>query len=138
MAQISLVPQALVDGIWSSLTEGFEEAVRKTGGDITTGDLWQQARRGDAFLILAHDDDRLYGASLWRPEVWQSGTKFRCLALFGADMAGWIGDMRKMAQKVGKDCGAASLLAEGRDGWTRIFPKAKRLRVLYEEPIDVG
>jgi hypothetical protein len=117
------------------LTQGFQKALLKTGGDLSLGDLWQQARRGDAFLIIAHEEDRLYGASLWRPEVWQSGTKLRCLALYGTEMAGWIADMRTTAQKIAKDCGATTLLAEGREGWTKIFPNAKRLRVLYEETI---
>ena len=134
MPQISLVPQAAVDGIWSSVTQGFDRSVRKTGGDLTPGDLWQQCRRGDAFLILAHDE-KVLGASIWRPEIWQSGTKFRCMALYGTGISEWIEDMRLMAQKIGKDCGATSLLAEGREGWAKIFPNAKRLRVLYEEAI---
>jgi hypothetical protein len=133
--QVNLVPLAHVDTLWPLLSEGFQRALLKTGGDLTVGDLWQQARRGDAFLVLAIDDDRLYGASLWRPEVWQTGTKLRCLALYGSDMASWIGEMRAMAQKIAKDCGATSLLAEGRAGWAKIFPNARKLRVLYEETI---
>ena len=135
MPQISVVPAGAVDGVWSALADGLQRALLKTGVDLTLADLWQQARRGDAFLCVAHDEERLYGASLWRPETWQTGTKLRCLALYGTDMASWIGDMRATAQKIARDCGAASLIAEGRDGWTKIFPNAKRLRVLYEETI---
>jgi hypothetical protein len=134
MPQISLVPMAAVDGVWASLSEGFQRAVMETGGDLIVGELWQQARRGEAFLILAHDD-KVLGASLWRPEVWQTGTKLRCLALFGTGMGAWIVPMRETAQKIAKDCGATSLVAEGREGWARIFPNARKLRVLYEETI---
>lgn len=133
--QVSLIPAAQVDGLWSMLTQGFQKALMKTGGDLSLADLWQQARRGDAFLIIAHEEDRLYGASLWRPEVWQTGTKLRCLAVYGVEMSSWKSDMRAMARKIAKDCGATSFIAEGREGWTRIFPNAKRLRVLYEEKI---
>jgi hypothetical protein len=43
--------------------------------------------------------------------------------------------MRETATRIAKDCGATSFIADGREGWAKIFPNAKRLRVLYEETI---
>ncbi len=135
MLQTRLWATAQVDAIWPTLSEGFSRAVMATGGDITAGDLWQGCRRGDSFLLVAHDETKVFGASIWRPETWQTGAKLRCLGLYGEEMPLWIEDMKSLATKIAKDCGATSLLAEGRDGWTRIFPKAKRLRILYEETL---
>lgn len=133
--QVSVVPVLHIDQFWPSLREGFHRSVMKTGGDLTTGDLWVACRSGSAFLIVAHDGDEIRGASIWRPETWQSGKKMRCLALYGAGMKDWIQDMREMAARIAKDCGATSLVSEGRLGWQKVFPKAKVLRALYEEAI---
>lgn len=135
MPQTRLWAAAQVDGIWPALSEGFSYAAMATGGDITSGELWQGCRRGDVFLIVSHDETKVFGASIWKPETWQTGVKLRCLGLYGTEMHLWIDDMKALAASIAKDCGATSLLAEGRDGWTRIFPKAKRLRVLYEEAL---
>ena len=131
---VSLVPVTSIDPIWPYLREGFEAACLKTGGDVSSGDLWAACRSGSAFLIVA-SGEAIQGASVWRPDTWASGRKLRCLALYGADMDGWIDDMRDMARQVALDCGATSLVAEGRPGWERIFKNATRLRVLFEETL---
>lgn len=135
MSQVSLVPTNSVDQFWPHLREGFQRSVMKTGGDLTTGDLWVACRSGSAFLLIAHEGDEIRGASIWRPDTWQSGRKLRCLALYGSGMRDWIQDMRDMAARIAKDCGATSLVSEGRLGWQRVFPKARVLRALYEEQI---
>jgi hypothetical protein len=113
--------------------EGFDRALAKTGGDATSHDLWIQARNGSAFLFVAHDGTEMHGASLWRPETWSTGQKFRCLALFGNDMKAWIADMRASVEQA---AGRAALVSEGRRGWVKIFPDAKELRALYEVPVN--
>ena len=127
---ITLVPVHLVDQVFPKLQAGFHKAAIKTGGDMTTADMWQQARAGAAFIFVAHDGDDIRGASLWRGETWQSGPKFRCLALYGVRMRDWIEDMHE-AVKIA--AGGANLVAEGRPGWVPVFKKAKVLRYLYEE-----
>jgi hypothetical protein len=107
----------------------------KTGGDIETGDLWVQCRSGEAFLLIAHEGEQILGSSIWIPQTWQTGRKLRCLALYGSGMSDWIGDMHEMAKRLAADCGATSLVSEGRPGWAKIFPKAKVLRALYEEQL---
>lgn len=107
----------------------------KTGGDLTTGDLWVACRSGSAFLIVAHEGDEIRGASIWRPETWQSGKKMRCIGLYGSRMIDWIEDMHELVKRLAADCGATSLISEGRLGWQKTFPKAKVLRALYEETL---
>jgi hypothetical protein len=133
--QVSLVPVLNVDQFWPHLREGFHRSVMRTGGDLTTGDLWSQCRNGSAFLLIAHEGEEIRGASIWRPDTWQTGRKLRCLALYGSGMKHWIEDMHGMAKSIAIDCGATSLVSEGRLGWQRIFPKAKVLRALYEEQL---
>ncbi len=144
MSRISLVPVTNIDALWPHLREGFEKALQRTGGDLTTGDLWAQCRNGTAFLLVAYDEKaenpppevfNLRGASIWRPETWTSGKKLRCLGLYGSNMTDWIQDMRDMAARIARDCGATSLVSEGRLGWQKIFPKATVLRALYEEKL---
>lgn len=133
--QLSLLQTGNVDQVWPYLREGFQKALLRTGGDLDTASLWTQCRAGTAFLVIAHDGEEIRGASVWRQEQWQTGSKLRCLALYGAGMKDWIQDMREMAAKIAGDCGATSLVSEGRLGWQRVFPKARVLRALYEEPI---
>jgi len=125
----------LIDGLWPHLREGFQRALMKTGGDIETGDLWVQCRNGSAFLLIAHDGDRIAGASIWTRQTWQTGRVLRCLALFGTQMTGWLPEMRALAERLAKDNGCTSLVSDGRVGWKRIFPNAKVLRQLYEEAL---
>lgn len=128
---VELVPVWLIDKVWPKLADGFHDALMKTGGDCSAGDLWTQARSGRAFLFVAHDGTEMHGASLWRFETWPTGEKFRCLALFGNDMQAWLSDMRKAVEDAK---GKATIVTEGRPGWGRVFPEARELRRLYEVP----
>jgi hypothetical protein len=127
---ITLVPVHLVDSVFPQIQAGLHKAAMRTGGDMTTADMWQQARAGVAFIFVAHEGDDIRGASLWRGETWSSGPKFRCLALYGKGFRDWIEDMH---QAVRTAAGGANLVAEGRPGWQPVFRKAKVIRLLYEE-----
>lgn len=133
--QVSLVPVGMVDQVWPGVVQGFARASDRSGGDMTVGDLWTVCRSGNAHLFVVHDPEKISAATVWRAELWRSGQKFRCLALYGKGMAEWMPELKRQVARVAADCGCTSLLAEGREGWTKIFPNAKRLRTLYEEPI---
>jgi len=132
---VSLVPVHHIDQFWPHIRDGLQRAVMKTGGDIETGDLWVQCRNGSAFLLIAHDGDKIAGASIWTRQTWQTGRVLRCLALYGTKMDGWIHEMKALAERLAKDNGCTSLVSDGRVGWKRIFPNAKVLRNLYEEKL---
>lgn len=132
---VTLVPVQMVDAIWNSVKDGFQKASDRFGGDLTVGELWQGCRAGHVFLFVVHDDQKVVAATAWKPELWRSGPKFRCLALYGAQMADWMPELHEKVRETAIQCGAESLLAEGREGWKRIFDKAKVLRVTYEERI---
>lgn len=120
----------MVDQVWPQLAEGFHRAVMVTGGDWTAGDLWVAARSGNGFLFVSFDGTAVHGASIWRFETWQTGAKFRCLALYGENMAAWYPEMRELVKQT---AGAAKVVYEGRKGWERAEPDARPVRTLYEE-----
>ena len=136
---ITIVPVHQVDTVWPSISEGLDESCLACGGDITAGDLFQWCRNGSVFLIVVHENKAILGACVWRSETWATGTKLRCLALYGSGLNRWIGPLREEVLKLAKNCGARSLVTEGLDKWNalfrRSFPKARRLRVLYEEDL---
>lgn len=134
--RVELVPVHAIDGLWPKLADGFHDALMKTGGDCSAGDLWTQARAGSAFLFVAHDGTEMHGASLFRFENWPTGTRFRNLAVFGNNMADWYDLMKAEAMKAAKAGGATMYAAEGRRGWARKERGAKVLRYLYEVPVD--
>jgi hypothetical protein len=127
---ITLLPTQQIDQFWLHFRDGFDKALRKTGGDMAVGDLWVEARSGRGFVFVAYDGERIAGASVWRFETWTSGQIFRCLALYGRGMKGWIYDMRTAVKLAAGD---AELAAEGRRGWPAPFPNVKIIRVLYRD-----
>lgn len=133
---ITLVPVDSVDGIWPHVAQGLQKALLRTGGDLSLGELRQGCRSGAFDMLVACDATGVLGASIWQAQVWQSGNKYRCLALYGRDFRKWIEPMHIAAAEWGRNSGCTSLVAEGRSGWTRIFRKASALRVLYEEPLE--
>ncbi len=130
---ITLVSVDRIDAVWPHVREALEIACRRTGGDLDTGKLWAMCRRSEAYLLVAHDDERMHGASVWKPETWSSGKKLRCLALAGAGMKDWIQPMREEAVRLARLHDANALVADGRQGWRKIFKNARVIRVVYEE-----
>jgi len=129
------IPVDAIDMIWPQVREGLQRSIMKTGGDLTTAELWQGCRRGDFFLLAVFEGNAVKAASVWQPQAWQTGQKLRCLALYGAGMKEWIGDMHEAAKELARSCGATSIVSDGRAGWKPIFPQARVLRVVYEEQI---
>lgn len=132
--QITLVQPAFVDAIWPRISEGLDKAIKRAGGDISPGYLWQECRGGRTFLLVAHEDDRVSGASVWRHETWQDGPAMRCLAMYGA--AGHFKELQAEGKRLANHCGADRIVFEGRKGWARspLFDgfKVRELRVVYE------
>ena len=133
--KIDLVPALMVDQFWPLIAEGLHESAMKTGGDLTVSYLWQICRSGPGFLFLAQDGEMIHGASVWRFDTWETGTRFRCLALAGKNMDLWIEPMHARVTETAKLGKAKALVAEGRDGWVKVFTKARKVRTLYEEDL---
>jgi hypothetical protein len=124
-----LVPTNMVDGIWPNVVAGFQKASRRSGGDLTVGDLWVGCRSGHCFLFIVHEGDDVKAATVWKQETWQSGTKFRCLALYGTGMSVWLDEVITSLARVARDCGAEEAIFEGRKGWDKVL-KNRGVRLL--------
>lgn len=130
--RIAIASQAEVDHFWPAFAQRLQIACEETGGDISSGDLWQMCRSGNAFLVLVLDGDTFKAALIMQFQKWTAKQVMRCLAIVGDDMAGWLPMAREFIAQMARDGGATSFIAEGREGWTRIFPAARRLRTTYE------
>lgn len=133
--RIAIANSAEVDQLWPVFSARLQKACERTGGDISSGDLWQMCRSGNAFLVVVLDGDELKAALIMQFQKWTAKQVMRCLAIVGDEMDEWLPAARDFIAGMARDGGATSFIAEGRDGWARIFPTAKRLRVTYEVEI---
>lgn len=130
--RIAIANSAEVDHFWPAFAQRLQTACDETGGDISSGDLWQMCRSGNAFLVLVLDESGFKAALIMQFQKWTAKQVMRCLAIVGDDMAAWLPMARDFIAQMARDGGATSFIAEGREGWTRIFPAARRLRTTYE------
>lgn len=131
MIKVDLVPTNIIDQVWPQVVDGFQKASDRFGGDLTTGDLWMGCRAGHCFLIVVHEDNKVLAATVWKPETWTSGVKFRCLALYGRVMDEWLDDLIALATRLAQDCGATEAVFEGREGWFRKLNGIRRVRSTF-------
>ena len=132
---VTLVPLHLVDGLWRHISAGFDRAAKRSGGDLTVGELWQMCRTGQVHLFVVHEGDKILAATVWRFEIWGKGPRYRCMALYGSGVMDWKDLLRESVEAAARNCGATALIADGRLGWKAIYPDAKVLRVVYEAPL---
>jgi hypothetical protein len=130
---ITLVSVDRIDQVWPHVRQALEGACRRTGGDLTSLDLWRQCRSGEAFLAVVHDD-LIRAATVARLEQWTSGRKLRVLALAGMGRKEWLGDLFDYGCNFARDNGATSIIFDGRKGWERALAGARVRRVVYEVP----
>lgn len=103
--KLTLIPTGEIDEIWPALAAKFEAACRRCDAhDLNAGTLWQMARKGDGFLIVAYENSNIIQASIWRFDTPHDGFSLRCIMLFGTQMRRWYVPMwdviTKMAQRV--------------------------------------
>lgn len=117
---IGIAAPTEVDALWPILRDGFTKAIRRSGNnDFSPGQLWQLCRSGGAFLIIAHDGERVLMASVWRFETHEGRHAFHCLSLFGAGMKTWFDIARAFVSGLARENGATRLTTKGRIGWLR-------------------
>lgn len=132
---IGIATSAEVDGIWPLIADRIQEACDRNGGDLSSGSLWQMCRSGNAFLVVVVDNGAVVAALIMQFQNWSGKQVMRCLGIAGERMAEWLPEATEFITKMAKDGGATSFVSEGREGWSRIFPNARKLRVTYEVDI---
>ncbi|MBB5663259.1 hypothetical protein GGE68_001435 [Rhizobium leguminosarum] len=133
--RIAIANSAEVDAIWPSISDKIIKATLKYGSSVSSGDLWQMCRAGNAFLVVVFDGEEVKGALIMQFQRWASKQVMYCLAIVGDDIQTWLPDARAFITDMAKAGGAESFIAEGREGWPALFPDAKKLRITYEVPL---
>lgn len=134
--QVSLVPVGMVDQIWPAVSEGFQRASDRFGGDITVSDLWVGCRSGNCFFFLVQDEaGAVRGAMVFKPETWRRGQMFCCLAMFGTGMDEWLDPALEHVVKVARLAGCNKLMAHAREGIGTKITAARKVRSVFEMEI---
>lgn len=120
-----------IDSIWPLIADGFIDVTRRCGDDMTSGELWQMTRAGDAFLVLVLHESKICVSTVVQFQRWADGPVLRILSLCGAGLAEWGSALKDYLSGMAKMGGASRIVAEGRDGWARIFTEPKKLRSTY-------
>lgn len=126
--KIEIAAPHQVDAIWRIVGTRFNEAAQKYGEDITAGELWQMCRSGNAFLVVAVSGTEILLATVVRFERWGPASVLRVVALVGDRVTEWAADFEEFAVSMARDNGATQIVAEGREGWPKIFKHARKLR----------
>ncbi len=116
-----------IDGLWPLIRDPIALSIRRGGAaaeTLTPGHIWQMARSGRVFVIVAWDDaGTIRFASAWAFE----GFDFRCLAMAGIGMRDWLLPIKDWISDLAKANGAQWLVAAGRHGWGRVFRDAEKI-----------
>ncbi|WP_332304703.1 hypothetical protein [Rhizobium sp. GR12] len=120
-----------VDTLWQTVGPKINAAIEKCGDDLSTGELWQMCRSGHAFLVVARDDNGLLMAAIVRFERWSNGAVLRVLSLVGEQISEWAAKVKRFLSEMALSNGATRIVAEGREGWVKIFDEPKRIRSTY-------
>ena len=124
-----------VDRLWPQLAEGFVKSCTNT--NQTAGNLWQLCRGGNAFLVVAHEDDKIHGACVVRFEPYGDRQCIRGLGLSGSKgIEHWIGTLRDKVNEMGREGGATVFVDEGRPGFAKLIKDARIVRVTFEVDIQ--
>ena len=126
---IQIVPMFQVDAVWPHLKDGMETACSKGGGQYTHDWLWTLCRKGDAFLIVAVEDEAVKGGVVCQVQNWTGRMVLNVLAACGRDMKSWLQAMTDygLAQ-----FGVQAIVFEGREGWRNVVPGVRVVRCVYE------
>lgn len=133
--KIGIANAAEVDQIWPRFSARMQAACERTGGDISSGELWQMCRSGQAFCVVVFNDEGPKAVLIMQFQKWVSKTVMRCLGIVGDGVDEWLPAARDFIANMAREGGATSFVAEGRDGWAKLFPDAKKLRTTYEVQI---
>lgn len=133
--KIGIANAAEVDQVWPLFSARLQKACERTGGDISSGEMWQMCRSGQAFCVVVFDESGPKAILIMQFQKWTAKTVMRCLGIVGEGADEWLPAARGFIAQMARDGGATSFVAEGRDGWVKLFPDAKKLRVTYEVEI---
>lgn len=120
---ITLTPVQEVDNIWPVVSPMLAKVFDRAPGYLSLGELWQMCRSGNAYLLIAHDETAIKGASIWQFQRGYGRDIFTCVALAGSGMRDWIRPLFDVAATMARSGGATAISATGRPEWTAMFDR---------------
>lgn len=129
--RIAIANSAEVDALWPTLGPKFVKATERFGDDLSSGELWQMCRSGNAFLVVVFNDLGVKMGCVVRFERWTNGAILRVLSLVGEDLKDWAEQVKGYLNQMAINGGAERIVAEGREGWAKIFDEPKAIRQTY-------
>ncbi len=127
--KIGIANSAEVDALWPLFAERLEKGCRRCGGDINAGQLWQLCRSGNAFMVVAIGEKPV-GVTIVQFQTWNRPV-LRSLATAGWEMDSWLPQMLDFVMQMARE-NRADFVFEGREGWGKLVPGARKLRSVYE------
>jgi hypothetical protein len=129
---IELVGLPDTDRIWAQVAEDVSRCLRKAPMEIGAGDIWTNCRSGQWLLIIAHDDEKIHGTTVWR---FSANRYFECVIMVGNRLKAWFPDLISAASTIAKAHDCRGLVATGRPGLIapikQLNPLARVARVTY-------
>lgn len=119
---IALIGSQEVDGIWPSIAPRIVECLKKAPSYLSAGELWQMCRSGQVFLLVAHDETEIHGASIWQFQNGYGQSILSCIMLVGKGLRKWALPLFDAASNIAKD-GGAIISGTGRPGLYRLLKK---------------
>ena len=110
---IQLVGVPDIDRIWSQVAEDVARCLRKAPMEIGAGDIWTNCRSGHWLLIIAHEDGKILGTTVWR---FTNHGYFECILMVGKRLKLWADLMAEAATNIAKAHRCRGLIASGREG----------------------
>lgn len=118
--EVTAVPPAAVDYMWSDVEPMFKKAIDASGGRYNTVSVLDQLLRGDLGLWLVLDEATPIAAYTTRVTQYPTGRKGLIVDwLSGDGMDRWLGLVVETVSRYGKDIGCNHAEFLGRMGWLR-------------------
>ena len=133
---IQIVGLHEIDAVWPLIADGFVEVTKRCGDDQTSGELWQMVRSGGAFLLVIIENDKLRLSTVVQFQRWADGPVLRILSMAGEGLGDWGVQLKDYLSEMARKGGASRIVAEGREGWARIFDEPRKLRSTYVMEIN--
>lgn len=125
----------LIDNIYP-MVEKMIDAGYAVGDEFVPGDLLHKLHDGHACLwIVAEKTGVIVAAMITEIYLRRSGKVLRLVSCAGSQMPRWKHFIAKIEQYA-KDEGCVKVDLGGREGWERILPGFKAVRVTLEKRIE--
>lgn len=122
-----------INEIWPKVSSLIYTAMQR-GNLGSFAEVKKEVLAGRNLLWLAYDGTQIKGAVITALETTEWDKSCVIVACGGRDIQDWIGFL-PVIEKFAKDEGCNRILIFGREGWLRLLPQFRALRVVLERKL---